>query len=388
MSLTLSDVLSVASVAQWEAQLLSYASALGLTSTAWQPGAIARTIFAVFARALNAEDQVSYGIAAGGYLDTAASVTPEGGPGWLDLVAEYNFGVTRNPATQGTSTIVITNAGAPIGPLPVGTYHLSAPSGHTYRNSAAITLNTGTTTIAIACDQFGVSDGATTALTPITTYSGVTAGTLITAATGAAVETNANLIARCKNKLAALAPKLGGASSYVYFATTPTEPGYPTLSSPGLVTRARVFVNPITAVVEVYLASASGGIGSGDLALMQAYLDSVATPDGVTMTCSSAVAFPVTTTMDVWCPVAYSAQVAGDVTAAVDAYLAGLPIGGVLTEGSFDGVPFNGLEDYVVRAVPYLRTQTTTINGGSVSLLMNVNEVATSGGVTVTYAGT
>ena len=385
MSLSLSDVLSVASIAQWEAQILGYASSLGLTATAWQPGAIARTMIAVFARALNAEDQVTYGIAAGGYLDTAATVTPEGGPGWLDLVAEYVFGVTREAATQGASTVAITNTGAAIGPLPIGTYHLSASSGHTYRNATAITLGTGSTTIDVVCDQFGVSDGAGTVLSAITTYSGVTPGTLITDATGRVVETNAELIQRCKLKLAALAPRLGGSSSYVYFATTTTEPGYPTLVSN--VTRARAFVNPITGVVEVYLANATGGSISGDVALMQAYLDAVATPDAVTMICSAAVNFGVTTTMQVYCPVAYAGQVSADVTNAVDAYLASLPIGGVNTEGSFDGVPFNGLEDYVARAVPYIRTQTTTLNGGSVPLLMNVNEVAVSSGVTVTYAG-
>lgn len=385
MSLSLSDVLSVASIAQWEAQILSYASALGLTTTAWQSGGIARTMIAVFARALNAEDQVTYGIAAGGYLDTAATVTPEGGPGWLDLVAQYVFGVTREAATQGVSTVAIANTGAPIGPLPIGTYHLSAPSGHTYRNAAAITLGTGSTTIAIVCDQFGVGDGAGTLMTAISTYSGVTPGTLVTDAVGRVVETNAQLIQRCKLKLAALAPRLGGASSYVYFATTTTEPGYPALTTD--VTRARAFANPITGVVEVYLANASGGSSGPDVALMQAYLDAVATPDAVTMICSAALNFSVTTAMTVWCPAAYAGQVSADVTAAVDAYLASLPIGGVLLETSGFGVPFNGLEDYVARAVPYIRNQTTTLNAGSVSLGMLVNEVAVSGGVTVTYGG-
>lgn len=390
MSLTLSDVLSVASVAQWEAQLLSYASALGLTSTAWQPGAIARTIFAIFARALNAEDQVSYGIAAGGFLDTAASVTPEGGPGWLDLVAEYNFGVTRNPATQGTSTVAVVNAGAPIGPIPAGAYHLQAPSGHTYRNAAAVMLGTGTTTIAIVCDQFGVSDGAGTVLTPITTYSGVTTPSGITpSAVGAAVETNANLIQRCKLKLTALAPKLGGASSYVYFATTPTEPGYPAVTTP--ITRAKTITNPITGEVDVYLATSTGGVGGGDVALMQTYLDTVATPDGVTMVVDSASPLGIAVVMQVYCPVAYSigspSKVQLDVGAAIDAYITNVPIGGEPLEGGGLGVSYNGLEDYVARAVPYLRTQTTTLNATSSSVALLPDEVAVVSALTVTYAG-
>lgn len=385
MSLTLSQVLSVATIAQWEAQLLSYASGLGLTATAWQPGGIARTIFAVFARALNSEDQVTYDIAAGGFLDTASAITPEGGPGWLDLVAQYNFAVTREPATQGSSTVTITNTGAPIGPLPVGTYHLQASSGNTYRNSTAITLATGATTMPVLCDQFGETDGAGTAMTPITTYSGVSSSALLTAAVGSDAETNANLIARCKLKLAALAPKLGGQSSYKYFVLTTTEPGYPALS--GAITRVRVTSDAPTGLVRVYLATSSGTPAGGDVTLMQTYLDAVAVPDGETMTVFGASPVAVTVAMDVWCPAAYSTQVVTDVGNALAGFFAQLPIGGEITEASFSGVSFNALEDYVARAVPYLRTQTTTLNGGTVSIPLAVSEVATCVAPVVTYIG-
>lgn len=385
MSLTLSQVLSVATIAQWEQQLLTYASGLGLTATAWQPGGIARTIFAVFARALNSEDQVTYDIAAGGFLDTAAAITPEGGPGWLDLVAQYNFAVTREPATQGSSSVTITNAGAPIGPLPVGTYHLQAASGNTYRNSTVITLATGATTMPVLCDQFGETDGAGTAMTPITTYSGVSSSALLTAAVGSDAETNANLIARCKLKLAALAPKLGGQSSYKYFVLTTTEPGYPALS--GAITRVRVTADAPTGLVRVYLATSSGAPSGGDVTLMQTYLDAVAVPDGETMTVFGASPVAVTVAMDVWAPAAYSTQVVTDVANALADFFAQLPIGGEVTESTFAGVSFNALEDFVARAVPYLRTQTTTLNGGTVSIPLNVSEVATCVAPVVTYVG-
>ena len=386
MSLTLSQVLSVATIAQWEAQLLSYASGLGLTATAWQPGGIARTIFAVFARALNSEDQVTYDIAAGGFLDTAAAITPEGGPGWLDLVAEYNFAVTREPATQGSSTVTITNAGAPIGPLPVGTYHLQAASGNTYRNSTAITLATGTTTMPVLCDQFGETDGAGTVMTPITTYSGVSSSALLTAAVGSDAETNANLIARCKLKLAALAPKLGGQSSYQYFVLTTTETGYPALS--GTITRVRVSANPVTGRVLVYLATSSGTPAGGDVTLMQTYLDAVAVPDGETMSAIGATGVAITVAMDVYCPAAFAAQVVTDVGNAIADFFAQLPIGGEYCEDiATTGVSFNALEDFVARAVPYLRTQSTTLNGGTVSIPLAVFEVATSTAPVVTYVG-
>ena len=390
MPLTLSDVLSSATVAQWEAQILSYATSLGLTATSWQPGGVARTIIAVMANALAQADAVTTGIAAGGYLDTAAAVTDEYGPGWLDLVAQYVFGVTRTAATQGTSSVVIVNTGAAIGPIPAGAYHLQAASGNTYRNSGVITLATGSTTVAITCDQFGEVDSVGTALTPITTYPGVTPGTMVTTATGTPAETNAALVARCRDKVGALAPKLGNASSYRYFALTTTEPGYPLPATP--ITRVSVDADTYTGAVSVYLASASGIVTAPNVALMQTYLDDVATPDSASMTCFSASPVTVNFAMQVYCPQSYASQVSADVTAAWNAYIAALPIGGELLEGGGGyGVSYNGVEDYIARAVPYIRTQTTQLNGLASSVIMTVvppfNDVAVSGTITVTRAG-
>lgn len=396
MPLTLSDVLSSATAAQWEAQILSYATSLGLTATSWQPGGVARTIIAVMANALAQADAVTTGIAAGGYLDTAAAVTDEYGPGWLDLVAQYVFGVTRTAATQGTSSVVIVNTGAAIGPIPAGAYHLQAASGNTYRNSGVITLATGSTTVAITCDQFGEQDTIGTTVTPITTYPGVTPSTapgfvgLLSTAVGTPAEKNAALVARCRDKVGALAPKLGNASSYRYFALTTTEPGYPLPATP--ITRVSVDADTYTGAVSVFLANASGVVTAPDVALMQAYLDDVATPDSASMACFSATSVTVNFAMQVYCPQSYASQVATDVQNAWNAYIAALPIGGELLEGGGGyGVSYNGVEDYIARAVPYIRTQTTQLNGTTSSVVLTVvppfNDVAVSGTITVTRAG-
>lgn len=387
MALTISDVLSAATRAEWETKILAWATSLGLTTTSWQPGGAARTIITVIAEALSATDSVSADIAAGGWLDTAAAVTPEGGPGWLDLCAQYGFDVTRTPATYGTSTVQLTNTGAAVGPLPAGTYHLRAASGNTYTNSAAITIGAGgTTTIAIVCDQAAAVDGGGSALTAITAYPGVTVGTMVTAAVGAPAESNANLVARCRLKLASLGPKLGTASSFQYFALSPDLDGYPALSS--TITRCKVVADPASGEIQVIIANASGAPGVPDIAAMQLYLETVATPDGETMTVYAAANVTVTTGIQVWCPPSYQSQVSADVTAAVIAFLASLNIGGAQTEtASIVGVSYNALEDYVARAVPYIRTQSTTINNGTASIALAYNEVAVSGVVTVTYMG-
>ena len=385
MTLSLSDVLTIATAAEWEAKILSFATTLGLTATAWQHGGVARTIIAVMANALSAVDTVVYGIACGGFLDTAADITPEGGPGWLDLVSQYVFDVTRTPTTQGTTSISVTNTGGAIS-LPAGTYHVKAvSSGHTYRNSAAITLATGATTVALVCDQFAANDpiGATTAA--VSTYSNVTTGNLLSTAVGSHAESNLHLKTRCRNRLTTLAPKLGNTSSYYYFSTSTTEAGYPLPTTP--ITRANVTTNEVTGAVNVYLANASGAPSGGDVTLMQTYLDSVATPDGETMTCHAATGVAVNLAMQVWCSASYTSVVQAAVQAAFETRISGLDVGGEATEEGAQGVSFNGLEDAIAKSVTYIRTQTTTLNGVAASVTLATNEVATPGTVTVTRVG-
>lgn len=392
MALTLSDVLSVASVATWEAQILAWANTLGLPATSWQSGGVARTIIAVMSNAMNASDQTSVEIASSGFLDTSAAITPEGGPGWLDTVAWYVYGVERNPATAGTTSVVITNPGAAIGPLAAGTYHVQVTStGHTYANSATVTLGTGTTTIALVCDDTGLLDTSGSLTTPITAYPGVTSGTLISGAVGSQSEDNASLVSRCRNKMAALAPKLGNASSYQYFALSTSEPGYPAVSSP--ITRVSINADKYSGAVVVTIANTSGAPPSGDVALMQTWLDAVATPDAESLTVQPAGTLTVNVSMSVYCPAVYSTQVVTDVQAAITQYLQTLPIGGNAIEGGqgvLFGVPFNELEDYVARKVPYLRTQITQLNGQPIgeSVTLTYGQVAIAGTIGVAWSGT
>lgn len=385
MALTISDVLMPATVAEWEARIIAWAAALGLSATAWQPGGVARTIVAVMANAMQQTDVVASGIAAGGWLDTASGITPEGGPGWLDLVARYTYGVTRTQATYGTSTVVLTNAGGAVGPLAAGTYHLRAPGGNTYTNSAAITIGVGSTTIAVVCDQAAQVDVPTSSMVPITSFSGVASGALVTAAVGASAESNPSLVARCRAKMSAIGQH-GAGAAYQYFALSSDLAGYPPLSS--TITRCSVTADTYSGAVSVVVANASGAVAGGDVALLQTYLDGAAVPDGESMAVLSAASYAVTTTMLVWCPTAYQTRVVTDVQNSAAAFIASLPIGGERVEDpALSGVSFNALEDCVARAVPYLRTQSTTLNGSASSVILTNVQVATSASVVVTYMG-
>lgn len=388
MALTISDVLSSATTAEWEAKILAWGTALGLNITSWQPGGAGRTIVTMMATALSETDTLSAQLAAGGWLDTASAVTPEGGPGWLDLCAQYGYDVTRTPATYGTSTVQLTNTGAAVGPLAAGTYHLRAASGNTYTNSAAITIGAGgTTTIGIVCDQAAAVDIASSSLTAITAFPGVTVGSFATSAVGAPAESNANLVARCRLKLGSLGPKLGTASSFQYFALSPSLDGYPALSS--TITRCKVVADPASGDIQVILANASGAPSVPDITAMQLYLETVATPDGETMNVEAASNTSITTQVLVYCSAAYKTQVVTDVQTAVASYFQSLNIGGEQTETpAIYGVSYNALEDYIARAVPYIRTQSTTINNGTLSIALLYNQVAVDAGTTVTWAGT
>ena len=395
MPITFQNAITPASQPAWYAKLLDWATSLKLKTTAWQPGGITRTIFAVMSYAFNYTDQLVSDANAAAFLDPAAAVTPEFGPGPLDLVAYYVFGVLREPATYGTTQIDFTNTGASIGPFPVGSYHVRMTStGHTYKNQNVFTIAPGSTPgVVFVADVAGQTDGNGSTVAAITTYAGVSLSTTTGAAVGSPAETNASLVTRCKLKRGALGPKLGPLSSYEYFSLTTHDengnplPDYPLPNSP--ITRVRVFSDVITGTLTTYIANAGGAPGGGDVAAMQTYLDEVALPDGDENTVLAAATTPVTFTIDVWCPASYAPQLTSDVTAAITAFISTYPIGGkqleVLTP-SF-GLSFDEFEDYLARAVPYIRTQSTLLNGSAASVSLATNAIATRSTIIVTRQG-
>jgi hypothetical protein len=143
------------------------ANKIGMPTTSWQPGDVERTILAINAVMLSEDDADIAQMAQGGFLDTAASgsvtyqtlqgvqvtvpVTPDpsiasqnptGAPGWLDLLGQNVYGVTRLPATYATGPLAIANvSGTTAGPYLAGAYHISNPStGASYSNQASLSV--------------------------------------------------------------------------------------------------------------------------------------------------------------------------------------------------------------------------------------------------------
>lgn len=229
MTLNIDDLFTPATVDEWETKLLSFATALGLKTTSWQPGSVVRTFLAIMARALNAGDTVISVMNKGGLLDFAASITPDPSvagnenvlPGWLDFTAQSGFDVARIPATYATGSISILNTSASTyGPYAVGTYHVDNPTSKaSYHNTAVLTISPSTTTVAtFAADLSGTaSTSSPTTINHATTSNiGVTVsnpGSLI----GNTAQSNSSLVEACRAKFASRSPN-GPHDAYRFFA--------------------------------------------------------------------------------------------------------------------------------------------------------------------------
>lgn len=129
--------------------ILSVCATLGLPVTAWQPGSVVRTgLTAVAQLASNLSGLVSIPIR-GGFLDYAAAtdVTPEYGPGWLDVCGSSVYGAKRLPATSAACRITLANASAaPISITP-GSFRCAQGGGSkaTYSSFESATLTAANT---------------------------------------------------------------------------------------------------------------------------------------------------------------------------------------------------------------------------------------------------
>ncbi len=270
--------------------LLSVATTLGLDVTAWQPLQPGRTMLATVSQKV-ADLTATISLAVqGGFLDYAATgtvtytdangnvitvpVTPEGGPGWLDVLASSVYNVSNGAG--GTGRIAATYAGGPLtftntsgssyGPYAAGTFHVAcSATGKTYTNTSALTIGTGTTSgQGFAADVAGAASTASpgqidTLVTPLLGVSVTNPASL----TGADAEKNVALAARCRSKLASISPN-GPGAAYDYFARTMLI----SLSPLSPVTRSKGVINTATGTRTTYVASANGAVpGAAQIAI-------------------------------------------------------------------------------------------------------------------------
>ena len=235
----------------WLATILNNAATIGLTTSAWQAGGIARTIFAITSNMLALEDVNASIMAQGGFLDFAATgtvtfvdpftggsitryVTPDPSApatwptssvpfaGWLDILADSVYNVQRIQATNAAGTITFTNtSGSGTGTFQPGTFHVSNPAtGATYSNTVAFSIPVGTSSTTFAADVAGTgsNSAAGTITNLITSVVGVTC-TNPSAFNAGNYESNTALAARCRLKVQAISSN-GPKGAYQFFALT------------------------------------------------------------------------------------------------------------------------------------------------------------------------
>lgn len=326
---TLAQLIVQETKAALYAQALSFAETVGLPVTSWQTGNPTRSLYHIISTWWAAQEQIAARYVAAHFLDLAAQLDD---PQWLIAIAYEQFGYTAREATYATCTVQLTNTGAGVfDPIDAQslTFAKTGDPNITYRNTTGGSLLDGSVTpttldLTVECEVAG-SDGSAAPgdLTIVTSLIGVTA-TNITTATGIDAESATSIVAGCRAKLEALSPN-GAAGAYAYVALNAA------ITGASDVTRVRVIDDSTTGDVIVYVASSSGAVSAPDLALVEAALVETALPFCMTLTCSSASALPVTTTItaSVYDSVnATESEIKQAIVDAVGALFATIPIGG------------------------------------------------------------
>ena len=188
----------------WLGVMLTVAADVQLPTTSWQSGAPERTILAIQAVTFYQSDVNVSTMAQGGFLQSAASGTvtfvavngttvtipvtpdpsnpaqnPNGLPGYLDLLANNVYSVTRLQATRASGPVAIVNLLPGSVTYTVGAYHVANTlTAATYANAASLTIPSSA--IAGSGGQVaGVAVGATSTIVTTTSPHGLAPGASI-----------------------------------------------------------------------------------------------------------------------------------------------------------------------------------------------------------------
>ena len=321
---------------------------LGAQTGSWKPGAVVRAIItaaAVFGAAIT---QLIAAIAKSGWLELCE------GP-WLDLVAWYVYGLTRNAATYAEQYVSLTNAGGGDFDWAPGEFVMShVTSGKTYRNVEAISLRSvGTPQATAQALMRAVESGhASNAFAGTVTVINVPAANVTATHAGSFIgldeESDSELKIRCYESTASISPN-GPREVYATIAKNATRTDGTRIG----VTRVRINSSSDNGNVTVVCALASGALSEPDLARVQELLRAYAEPHCVTVTALNSEPVNVQVGYEIW---VYSDAGLSDtqwtdlVSSKLSSYIASQPIGGnVITQGSSTGYVYTSALSGVVK---------------------------------------
>lgn len=378
--LTLAQLLVTETKEAIYARGLQIATTVGLPVTSWAPGDATREDFHFISEVMATVEAIVAKYVAGGFLDLAAQLDETK---WLKALAYQVYGYEAQEATYATCTVRLSNGGGGYYDFEVGRITVkNSSTGATYHSTATGVLTDGpgtTVDIDFVADVSGTDGSASIGDidTMVTAFPNVTCSNT-TAAVGQDEESRTSIVAGCRNKLESLSPN-GAAGAYAYVALNAN------LTGASDVTRARVIGDSTTGNVTVYVASSSGAVSGPDLALVEAAIVTWALPQCITLTCSSASAYPVVIT--------YSAKVydtvgetVGDIEDAIEAALgelfASIPIGGDGDAGKLSRARIvsainNAFPGYVFDVVLSAPASDVTLSTSQVATLSTVTPTVT-----------
>ena len=327
--IAVTDLLTPVTAAQMRTTLVSLMVTLGVRADLWRAGGVASTILTVCANTAATFSSLMVAALSGNYLDYASG-------SWLVLLAYYVYGVTALPATFASGEYTLTNTGGGVYTYGVGeATFLNSTTKATYTNAEPISLGATTSqTFAITCTVAGSAGSASPGQidTLVTTMLGVV-GTNGLSVVGQDAESDPALRLRCQASLAAQSVR-GPRGAYQWAVSTAIN----------ATTGARVNINRIsvvtatsTGIINIYCASPSGTPTAGDLTAAATACEALARPNGGTVNVFGVSTVADTDTITVWAqalPGVSATSVKAAADAAVAAYIALYPIGGLATTGS------------------------------------------------------
>ncbi len=350
---------------------IQVANALGLPTTSWRTGDPEPVLLEVTAESLAIRDQQLTDYIMAGWLSSAVARAKEtGSQAWLELLAFEMFGVTVPGAGYATPSITLVNGGGGNYPRGIGEITVrNSSTGKTYHNTnAPAPLNAGATvTYQLEADEAGSASGVgvdeideivTTMLGVV--IDGNTSGYASDAPTPEEIQT------LCLATLGALSPN-GPPDAYEYVCLTPS------LSGQSEVTRAYAYASSPSGTAQIVVASASGPVSEGSVALCQDAVEKYATPLCITPNVASAVAYYVVVTAAIH-GTAIPADFQSKIELAIAAYLASVKIAGTVARSAIIAT--------IHQAVPEIESLTLTYPAADIPL--GAFEVPTSGPITIT----
>ncbi len=317
MTVSLADLLSVATREDVEDSILQICSDLRLKTTNWRPGGKVRSIIAAVAQKIADLTLIASQITGSGFLDFATENR-------LTVLSKEVFNVDREVAEAGQTDLTVTNAsGSGIGPFAPGDFHaLNSTTGKTYSNLETFSVSNGSSfDTPVQADEVGSGSSAGPGeiddlVTPVI---GVSV-TNVVALVGTDDEEDSALADRDRLAFDALSPD-GPADAYRFVALT-TEGSD--------VTRVQVSDPTTQGAITVYLASASGP--SATVATVNTAIQENVVPTGgptATVIAATPVTIDVTSTVTILATANLTGpETQSAVLAALTSYFAEIPIGG------------------------------------------------------------